>query len=125
MSLHGYASFKLNSYALQDVVCCVNVQHDCEQANCTSTIERPVLQERQAAALRRSLIEHTDSRSYVLNVFSIHNYTYIASIVPTSLELNNVKRVPVETYGEIHDKAAKHIWEKKGENVIQSDVTGN
>ncbi len=45
--------------------------------------------------------------------------------MPTSLELNNVKRVPVETYGEIRAKAAKHIREKKGENVIQSDVTGN
>ena len=92
MSLHGYTLFELNLYALQDVVCCVNIQHDCERASCTGTIEQPVRQERQATALRRSLIQHTDSRSYLLNIFSIHNYAYIASVVPTSLELNNVKR---------------------------------
>lgn len=101
-------------------MCCINIQHDCEQANCAGTIERPVLQERQAAALHHSLIEHTDSRSYLLNIFSIHNYTCIASIVPTSLELNNVKCVLVEKYGEIHAKAAKHIHEKRRDNVTQS-----
>ena len=36
-----------------------------------------------------------------------------------------MKHIPVETYGEIRAKAAKHIREKKGENVTQLDVTGN
>ena len=125
MSLCGYTSFKLNLYALQDVVCCVNVQHDCERASCTGTIEQPVLQERQATALCRSLIQHTDSRSYLLNVFLINNYAYIASVMPTSLELNNVEHVPIEKYGEIHTKAAKYIQEKRGDDVTQLDMTGN
>ena len=67
----------------------------------------------------------TDSHSYLLNVFSIHNYAYIASVVPTSLELNNVEHVPIEKYGEIRTKAAKYIWEKRGDDVTQLDVTGN
>ena len=106
-------------------MCCVNIQHDCERASCTGTIEQPVRQERQATALRRSLIQHTDSRSYLLNIFSIHNYAYIASVVPTSLELNNVKRIPIEKYGEIRTKAAKYIREKRGDDVTQLDMTGN
>lgn len=106
-------------------MCCINVQHDCERASCTGTIEQPVRQERQATALRHSLIQHTDSRSYLLNIFSIHNYAYIASVVPTSLELNNVKRVPIEKYVEIRTKAAKYIREKRGDDVTQLDMTGN
>ncbi|KAI5983205.1 hypothetical protein EDD15DRAFT_2111406, partial [Pisolithus albus] len=68
-----------------DVICAVNVQHDCIISCCTST--RTVLekQERSITSRTKDLINHAPTNAYIINTSSLHNYQWIKAVVPSTL----------------------------------------
>ena len=69
----------------QNVLCVVNVQHDCASAGCAQTTNEAIRQEREVSASTRKIIQHTKTNMYILNTYSIHNYKDIRDAIPQEL----------------------------------------
>ncbi|KAL6300161.1 hypothetical protein BKA93DRAFT_819596 [Sparassis latifolia] len=92
--------------APKDVICVVNIQHDCLMSGCKGLTQAPVRQENTETRKTRTVSNHAETASYVLNTYSLHNHQNIASALPDPLKLwtpivNNVE--------EVHVNAAKQI----------------
>ncbi|KAG1873405.1 hypothetical protein C8R48DRAFT_594331, partial [Suillus tomentosus] len=94
----------------QDIICIVNLQHDCVKARCTDVGQRRVLQERTETARTRPVIQHKPSPFYLLNTYSIHNYAQIQSVIPQSIRETPLR---VTNVAEVRLAAARQIQEKK------------
>ncbi|KAI0703118.1 hypothetical protein C8Q76DRAFT_585447, partial [Earliella scabrosa] len=68
-----------------NVLCVVNVQHDCSSAGCADTATVAVRQEREVSAATREIIQHSMTNMYILNTHSIHNYKDINDAIPPQL----------------------------------------
>ncbi|KAF8425723.1 hypothetical protein L210DRAFT_3319884, partial [Boletus edulis BED1] len=68
-----------------DVVCTVNVQHDCMTACCGSTRAVFEQQERLLSSRTKVLVDHVPTNAYLLNTYSLHNYQWIISAIPISI----------------------------------------
>ncbi|KAG2055244.1 hypothetical protein BDR06DRAFT_882588, partial [Suillus hirtellus] len=93
-----------------EIVCIVNIQHDCVKSLCTDTSQCRICQERNETARMKSVIQHKSSPFYLLNAYSIHNYTQIRSVIPPSLRKTPPR---VNSAAEVHLAAACQIREKK------------
>ncbi|RDX41700.1 hypothetical protein OH76DRAFT_1489271 [Lentinus brumalis] len=69
----------------EDILCAVNVQHDCFHAKCTATGTRGLTQEREITSRTRTIVQHKDESHYILNTLGLHNQRYIRMAVPASL----------------------------------------
>ncbi|KAG2142877.1 uncharacterized protein EDB93DRAFT_1088602 [Suillus bovinus] len=83
---------------LQDIMCSVNIQHNCIDSGCTNTGQQPVYQEWTLTSRSRCIVQHKPTPHYILNVYSIHNYNYICLVTPdtlceTPLRVTNVAKV--------------------------------
>ncbi|EUC62448.1 hypothetical protein RSOL_420510, partial [Rhizoctonia solani AG-3 Rhs1AP] len=70
---------------LQEIICIVNLQHDCSvEGKCTlrSVAER---QEREDTNRTRHVVQHSDSQRYILNTQGLHGIKHIRSALPPSL----------------------------------------
>ncbi|KAG1851927.1 hypothetical protein F4604DRAFT_1883535 [Suillus subluteus] len=94
----------------QEIVCVVNVQHDCVKSQCTETNQCHIHQERMETARTKSVIQHKSSLFYLLNAYSIHNYAQIRSVIPPSLRETSLR---VDNAAEVRLVAARQIREKK------------
>ncbi|KIJ35211.1 hypothetical protein M422DRAFT_84550, partial [Sphaerobolus stellatus SS14] len=56
-----------------EIICSLNVQHDCYTAKCEATGVRQVVQEREKTEQIVSFIEHKPEDIFVLNLFTLHN----------------------------------------------------
>ncbi|KAG2063077.1 hypothetical protein BDR04DRAFT_1039204, partial [Suillus decipiens] len=86
------------SIILQDIMCSVNIQHNCIDLHCTNTAQQPVYQEWTLTSRSRPIVQHELTPHYFLNTYSIHNYDYIHLITPntlrkTPLRVTNVAEV--------------------------------
>ncbi|KAG1786006.1 uncharacterized protein HD556DRAFT_1207162, partial [Suillus plorans] len=88
----------------QEIVCIVNIQHDCVKSQCTDTSQCRLRQERTETTRTKSVIQHKSSLFYLLNAYLIHNYAQIRSVIPPSL---------CETSLRVNNAAARQIREKK------------
>ncbi|KAG2367081.1 hypothetical protein BDR07DRAFT_1233016, partial [Suillus spraguei] len=82
----------------QDIVCSINIQHNCIDSQCTDTTQQPIYQEWIVMSRSRPIIQHKPTPHYLLNVYSVHNYDYIHLITPdtlreTPLRVTNVAKV--------------------------------
>ncbi|KAG1807724.1 hypothetical protein EV424DRAFT_1283807, partial [Suillus variegatus] len=68
-----------------EIICIVNIQHDCVKSQCTDTSQCHLRQERTETTHTKSIIQHKSSLFYLLNAYSIHNYAQIQSVIPPSL----------------------------------------
>ncbi|KAG2752439.1 hypothetical protein P692DRAFT_20696577, partial [Suillus brevipes Sb2] len=68
-----------------EIICIVNIQHDCVKSQCTDTSQCRIHQERTETAHTKSVIQHKSLLFYLLNAYSIHNYAQILSVIPPSL----------------------------------------
>ncbi|KAM6489231.1 hypothetical protein JOM56_015401, partial [Amanita muscaria] len=96
----------------QDVICCVNVQHDCAYSKCVHFQQQAVHQDRLESTVSRSVIQHADIHRYVLNVFSIHNYKHISVTLPPSLALDKIIRVPGNALQSVRSQASAILRNK-------------
>ncbi|KAG2073776.1 hypothetical protein BDR04DRAFT_1009623, partial [Suillus decipiens] len=69
----------------QDIVCAVNLQHNCLNVKCTNLSTKHVWQEWTQTDQMTSIMEHQPLPHHLLNTFSIHNYQHIHSFLPESL----------------------------------------
>ncbi|KAG1769945.1 hypothetical protein EV702DRAFT_928114, partial [Suillus placidus] len=68
-----------------DIICAVNLQHNCLNAKCTELSTKHLWQEHIQNDRTTSIVEHQPSPEYLLNTFSIHNYQHIHSVLPEFL----------------------------------------
>ncbi|KAG1723899.1 hypothetical protein EDB19DRAFT_1915867 [Suillus lakei] len=94
----------------QEIVCIVNIQHDCVKSQCTDTSQCRLHQERTETTRTKSVIQHKSSPFYLLNAYSIHNYAQIRSVIPPSLRETSLR---VNNAAEVRLAAARQIREKK------------
>jgi hypothetical protein len=83
-------------------VCAVNIQHDCLTGKCDQTDFVRICQERIETIKISTKIVHSLTNQYVLNVYSIHNYQYIHSTMPSALQ---IRHGLIENASEILRKA--------------------
>ncbi|KIJ11663.1 hypothetical protein PAXINDRAFT_84194, partial [Paxillus involutus ATCC 200175] len=69
----------------KDIVCAVNIQHDCIDSDCTEVIRLVVRQERAETMRTKPVIHHKLTPKYLLNTYSIHIYAHIYAALPSSL----------------------------------------
>ncbi|KAG1797669.1 hypothetical protein EV424DRAFT_1274269, partial [Suillus variegatus] len=89
-----------------------DIQHDCYNSKCSSVTQKYIQQERLETSKTASIIQHNDTPNYLLNAYSIHNYTHIQAIIPESLR-EIPCRVLSEDIANVHSKAARQVGEKK------------
>ena len=99
--------------SLQDVVCTVNVQHDCIASGCNKTHDIPVVQERVQTSKTRSIARHEASRHFVLNVHSLHNYQHIKAVVPPHLRCRPEQEPDAFQIAQLRRVAASQVREMK------------
>lgn len=102
----------------------VNTQHDCHHAQCSSTQEESVRQERELSAKTRLTVRHNhpEDDRYLLNTRSIHNYAEIAAAVPDDLR---ARKLVVGDPLKVRLAAAKYLRAtKKGSDSHTKDIAG-
>jgi hypothetical protein len=84
---HGTTTIQrtLTLVQYEDVLCIVNVQHDCYSCKCNGIQHSAVRQEREKIGNTRALVDHNPEARFVVNIHSIHNYKLIAAVVPQDL----------------------------------------
>ncbi|KAF8346814.1 hypothetical protein F5887DRAFT_834375, partial [Amanita rubescens] len=108
----------------KDILCSVNIQHDCSASGCKESEQVAVRQEYMETTQRREQVQHVDGTKYLLNVFSIHNYEMISNVIPAPLRhaLSTFRFVPDGT--EVKLKAAAEIRQKK-KSATTTTTNGN
>ncbi|KIN94311.1 hypothetical protein M404DRAFT_109058, partial [Pisolithus tinctorius Marx 270] len=69
----------------QNVLCAVNVQHNCVDSKCTKLSGHAIQQEWTVTRQIKHVIQHEPTQKYLLNAFSIHNYSFIHAVILPSL----------------------------------------
>ncbi|KAG1866336.1 hypothetical protein C8R48DRAFT_672094 [Suillus tomentosus] len=77
-----------------DIICVVNLQHNCVDLQCTDTISQP----------------HKSTPHYFINAYSIHNYDHIHLILPEALRESPLR---VTNAAEVREMAVQHMKQKK------------
>ncbi|KAK1220277.1 hypothetical protein PQX77_016964 [Marasmius sp. AFHP31] len=104
---------------MPDVLCALNVQHDCDLGECTTYTEVPIHQERSVTSRTRSVLDHSDTALYILNTHSLHNQSTITQLIPSSLSL--VLSQPTMSPDDqiaLWKKAAAHIRNRKAQGTV-------
>ncbi|KAF8837378.1 hypothetical protein BDN67DRAFT_909323, partial [Paxillus ammoniavirescens] len=68
-----------------DIICGVNLQHNCTDSKCTQLVHHTIRQERVLTRQTKPVIRHEPTGKYLLNTYSIHNYAFIHAALPSSL----------------------------------------
>jgi len=103
-------------YRSQDVICVVNVQHDCVTSCCNSTRTVFEQQERLLSSRTKVLVNHTPTNAYVLNTHSLHNYQWILSAIPTSIR-NQIRAPLITEHASLRLRAADLLRSKKAADI--------
>ncbi|KAG2117240.1 uncharacterized protein F5147DRAFT_560802, partial [Suillus discolor] len=68
-----------------DIICTINIQHNCLDSQCTDIRRQSVHQERIDTSQTKATVKHESMPNFFLNVYSIHNYDHIQRVVPDTL----------------------------------------
>ncbi|KAG2110584.1 uncharacterized protein F5147DRAFT_745166 [Suillus discolor] len=93
-----------------DIICVINLQHNCVDSQCTDTIEEPVRQERLETSRTKPIIQHKSTPHYFINAYSIHNYDHINSVIPETLRESPLR---VTNVAEVREMAVRQMKQKK------------
>ncbi|KAI5988836.1 hypothetical protein EDC04DRAFT_2873238 [Pisolithus marmoratus] len=99
-----------------DIVCAVNLQHNCMDSKCITLVHCAAQQERVLTAQTKSIIHHEETPNYFLNTFSIHNYAFIHAALPAFLQETPL-HVAAENVQKVHSQAAQQIWQKRAQRT--------
>ncbi|KAF8840947.1 hypothetical protein BDN67DRAFT_1048545, partial [Paxillus ammoniavirescens] len=97
-----------------DVICGVNLQHNCTDSKCTQLIHRTVRQERTVTRRTKPAIRHELTGKYFLNTYSVHNYAFIRTTLPSFLQESPL-RVPTASVQKVRSNAAQQVRDKKAQ----------
>ncbi|KAF7967502.1 hypothetical protein HWV62_34048 [Athelia sp. TMB] len=92
-----------------DIICAVNLQHDCPHGHCTLDKPKDLYQEREKIIRQRMTVSHTDNIHYILNIQSLHNHQSLAQLIPHHLRGYSY-HVPDEV--QLRHQAAASIRQK-------------
>ncbi|KAH9899976.1 hypothetical protein C8Q73DRAFT_754715 [Cubamyces lactineus] len=94
----------------EDIICVINVQHDCITGRCTSSGTEHIRQEREQSIRTRQVVKHTASTFFVINVTSLHNQRHLRNTLPPRL----LKQNPFfEDRSRLHLRAAQSLRDTK------------
>ncbi|KIO07666.1 hypothetical protein M404DRAFT_104131, partial [Pisolithus tinctorius Marx 270] len=62
-----------------NVLCNVNIQHDCASSRCTGVQVVGERQENDKTTRTKMIINHTPTNAFLLNTHALHNYKRIAA----------------------------------------------
>ncbi|KAH9927295.1 uncharacterized protein B0H18DRAFT_907557, partial [Fomitopsis serialis] len=103
----------------QDIVCVVNIQHDCATQGCIADAREALRQEREETSRTRAIIRHRDTTTFIINMHSIHNRQYLKKAIPSSLQ----QRSPLfEDRDRLHMDAATSLRDQKLQKKIAKDT---
>ncbi|KAG8945895.1 hypothetical protein FRC03_001600 [Tulasnella sp. 419] len=97
----------------QNVICAVNVQHDCSSSGCSGFKEKYLTQEHCVTEKTINLVAHSASPNFILNTSSLHNYKFIQTVLPTTLPKPSSSRIPKDNRAQVRANAARQIRQKK------------
>lgn len=69
----------------EDIICAINLQHDCSRGHCMHNRPQDIYQEREKITRQRMAVSHSDNTHYILNMQSLHNYKALSQLVPPHL----------------------------------------
>ncbi|KAI5995504.1 hypothetical protein EDD15DRAFT_2365685 [Pisolithus albus] len=95
-----------------DIVCAVNLQHNCMDSKCVTLAHRAVRQERISTVRTKPVLRHEETPNYFLNTFSIHNYAFIHAALPACLRETPL-RVAAQNIQNVRSQAVQQIRRKK------------
>ncbi|KAF7965722.1 hypothetical protein HWV62_42165 [Athelia sp. TMB] len=102
--------------APSDIICAVNLQHDCSRGQCAAAKTKDVYQEREKITQQKLQIAHSDTIHYILNTQSLHNYRALSELVPHHLQGH---RYHVPDEAQLRRQAAEGI-RKRQKNQVQA-----
>ncbi|KAI0369657.1 hypothetical protein BV20DRAFT_945672 [Pilatotrama ljubarskyi] len=105
----------------QDIICAVNVQHDCTRGLCISSNTEHVRQEREVTLRTRTTITHTDKTHFVLNMHGLHNHSLIRSCLPAAL-LSPKTYFPANERMALHRTAAESLRDTKLQKKLAKEA---
>ncbi|KIJ07463.1 hypothetical protein PAXINDRAFT_22620, partial [Paxillus involutus ATCC 200175] len=65
-----------------NVLCNVNIQHDCATARCTGVQVVSERQEHNETIRMTTVVNHSPANAFLLNTHALHNYRRIAAATP-------------------------------------------
>ncbi|KAG1800249.1 uncharacterized protein HD556DRAFT_1216040, partial [Suillus plorans] len=93
-----------------DIICVINLQHNCVDSQCTDTIKEPVRQEWLETSHAKPIIQHKSTLHYFINTYSIHNYNHINLVIPETLHESPLR---VTNITEVQEMAIQQMKQKK------------
>ncbi|KAH9941761.1 uncharacterized protein BXZ73DRAFT_41717, partial [Epithele typhae] len=97
-----------------DIICVINLQHDCSGSECNNFENSQVFQERLKSTRTRAVIKHNETNAYILNTHSIHNYDHIRSALPPALRLQlDTPCVSEADVADVRQKAVQNLIARK------------
>ncbi|KAG2120870.1 uncharacterized protein F5147DRAFT_563279, partial [Suillus discolor] len=93
-----------------DIICIVNLQHNCINSQCTDTLEQHVRQEWIETSRTKPTIRHKSTPHFLVNAYSLHNYAHIHLVIPETLRETPLR---VTNVAEVQAMAVQHMKEKK------------
>ncbi|KAF7982629.1 hypothetical protein HWV62_27053 [Athelia sp. TMB] len=99
-----------------DIICAVNLQHDCSRGQCATAKTKDVYQEREKTTQQKLQIAHSDNIHYILNTQSLHNYRALFELVPHHLRGH---RYHVPDEAQLRRQAAEGIRNRQ-KNQVQA-----
>ncbi|KIO06283.1 hypothetical protein M404DRAFT_55005, partial [Pisolithus tinctorius Marx 270] len=65
-----------------NVLCIINIQHDCASSRCTGVQVVGERQENNETTRMKMIINHAPTNAFLLNTHALHNYRRITAVMP-------------------------------------------
>ncbi|KAG1726440.1 uncharacterized protein EDB91DRAFT_1254343 [Suillus paluster] len=93
-----------------DIICTINLQHNCIDSKCIDMRQQHVHQERIKTARTKPVVDHQPTPYYFLNAYSIHNCDLIRLVIPKALCESPLR---VVNPAEVRTLAVQQMKDKK------------
>ncbi|KAB5589078.1 hypothetical protein CTheo_7477 [Ceratobasidium theobromae] len=104
---------------IQDIICPINIQHDCVESRNCSQYQVTERQEREDTSRTQNRVQHLDDGRFVLNIHGLHNASHIRQALPPSLvQWRGLNVDPVE----VRHAAVQKLAEASTNKVIQAEA---
>lgn len=103
-----------------DIICAINLQHDCSRGKCTPHKSKDLYQEWEKITRQAMSISHSDDIHYILNIQSLHNHQSLSKLVPPHLRGHSYHLADEH---QIQHRAAESIrQEQKDQTQAKEDL---
>ncbi|KAG2752138.1 hypothetical protein P692DRAFT_201687974, partial [Suillus brevipes Sb2] len=93
-----------------DIICSVNLQHNCIDSKCVDMHQQHVLQEQIQTTRTKPVVDHQPTPHFFLNTYSIHNCDHIRLVIPEALRESPLR---VTNPAEVRNLAVQQMKDKK------------